>query len=135
MFGFMGGLRRPSQAAQRAEVTSGHAACWKDPHRVGSPSESMAELVPGTEASRTSGGRLAVPAEGTWCWRCSLRHPGFTRTPWSSEQARHLHKLGGEVAVWGCSRHGRPGAAGRAGPSPKHKAYEKPGGMASVSGV
>lgn len=47
VFGFLDGLQQPSQAAQRAEATSGCAARRKDPHCGGLPSASTAELVPG----------------------------------------------------------------------------------------
>lgn len=101
----------------------------------GCPVRPRLSWFPATEASRSSGGSWLRAAEGPWRWRYSLRHSGFTQAPWSSEQACHLHKLGGEVAVWGYPRHGSPGAARRASPSPKHKACEKPGGVARVSGV
>lgn len=74
-----------------------------------------------TEASRSSGGRLAVPAEGPWCWPYSLRHLGFTQTPWSSGQARHLHRLGEEVAVWGCPGTGGQGLLEGLAPAPSRK--------------
>lgn len=71
MFGFLGGLRWPSHAARRAEVTSGQAACWKDPHCAGSSRESMAELVPGHrglqvlrwEAGCASGGSMVLAVQ------------------------------------------------------------------------
>lgn len=68
MFGFMGRLCGPSQAAQAVGVGEGHVAPWKDPCCTGSPSEPAAELGSGHQDLELLRWGLAVPAEGTWYW-------------------------------------------------------------------